>query len=224
MRLQILGKPEAPVRNTRKGKRGHVKSLGEEVTDSGSMDKAGILGTIEEAKTLHKDDFLPHELKPSLTPKRQRHNIGLDLRRRNSDPATKASLVVSEHPTGSPQSKNQDDVKWMNSTSFSIAGHRFRKIHRLQKDDLCAFCSDKVDVFLTHVYKCSTCKKIFHTKCIQNKSVFQMPCDQSMQSSDSGKSGRRKQRKHSRTPYDFRKEDGKFNLTGKACGKFRVLF
>ncbi|XP_063930776.1 unconventional myosin-IXa-like isoform X2 [Zophobas morio] len=211
---QILGKPEAPVRNTRKGKRGHVKSLGEEVTDSGSMDKAGILGTIEEAKTLHKDDFLPHELKPSLTPKRQRHNIGLDLRRRNSDPATKASLVVSEHPTGSPQSKNQDDVKWMNSTSFSIAGHRFRKIHRLQKDDLCAFCSDKVDVFLTHVYKCSTCKKIFHTKCIQNKSVFQMPCDQSMQSSDSGKSGRRKQRKHSRTPYDFRKEDGKFNLTG----------
>ncbi|XP_015832931.2 unconventional myosin-IXa isoform X2 [Tribolium castaneum] len=186
---QILGKPEVPSRSVRKTKRGHVKSLGEEVTDSGSLDKSAILGTIEETKTLHKDDLI----KPSLTPKRQRHNIALDLRRRNSDPATKAS--VSDLPT--------DDFKWQKN-SFSIAGHTFRKIHRLQKDDLCAFCGEKVDVFLTHVYKCSNCKKLFHTKCIQNRSVCKMPCDQSCTSS------RRKQRKHSRTPYDF----GRFNLTG----------
>lgn len=208
---QILGKPEVPSRSIRKTKRGHVKSLGEEVTDSGSLDKNVILGTIEETKTLHKEDLLPHDLtKPSLTPKRQRHNISLDLRRRNSDPATKAS-VVSELPSGvSPQSKtqSQDDFKWQKN-SFSIAGHVFRKIHRLQKDDLCAFCNGKVDIFLTHVYKCSNCKKLFHTKCIQNKSVCQMPCDQSCASTDSSKGGRRKQRKHSRTPYDF-----KFNLTG----------
>lgn len=36
---QILGKPEAPIRNTRKAKRGNIKSMGEEVTDSGSLDK-----------------------------------------------------------------------------------------------------------------------------------------------------------------------------------------
>jgi hypothetical protein len=215
---QILGKPEAPIRSIRKAKRAHVKSLGEEVTDGGNLDKNAILGTIEETKTLHKEDLLQHDLtKPSLTPKRQRHNIGLDLRRRNSDPATKASLV-SEHPTGgSPQSKitSQDDFKWQKNTStFSIAGHVFRKIQRLPKDDLCTFCNEKVDIFLTHVYKCSNCKKLFHTKCIQNKSVLQMPCDQSVPAADSGKAGRRKPRKHSRTPYDYRKEDGKFNLTG----------
>lgn len=220
---QILGKPEAPMRNTRKGRRSHVKSLGEEMTDGGSLDKSALLGTIDEARTQNVDadppkaSFTP---KASLTPKRQRHSMGLDLRRRNSDPATKGSLV-SDHPTGvesSPQVKasSQDDFKWQkNSITFSIAGHVFRKIHKLQNDDLCTFCNGKLDIFLTHIYKCSNCKKLFHTKCIQNKSVLQMPCDQSTSSTDSGKVGRRKQRKYSRTPYDYRKpEDGKFNLTG----------
>ncbi|XP_044259100.1 unconventional myosin-IXa-like [Tribolium madens] len=198
---QILGKPEVPSRSVRnKTKRGHVKSLGEEMTDSGSLDKSVILGTIEETKTLHKEDLIN---KPSLTPKRQRHNIGLDLRRRNSDPATKAS-VSDTSPQKIPP-PHDDNLKYEKKiyNNFQIAGHTFRKIHRLQKDDLCAFCNEKVDIFLTHVYKCSNCKKIFHTKCIQNRSVCKMPCDQSYTS-------RRKQRKHSRTPYDF----GKFNLTG----------
>lgn len=99
---QILGKPEAPIRNTRKQKRGHVKSLGEEVTDSSSVDKNILLGTIDESKT---NLDLSHNIsqegssKQILTPKRQRQNLPqLDLRRRNSDPATKATL--SDHPSG----------------------------------------------------------------------------------------------------------------------------
>lgn len=99
---QILGKPEAPIRNTRKQKRGHVKSLGEEVTDSASLDKNILLRTIDESNanletghtTIHQGDT-----KQLLTPKRQRQNLPqLDLRRRNSDPATKAT--ISEHPSG----------------------------------------------------------------------------------------------------------------------------
>lgn len=99
---QILGKPEAPIRNTRKQKRGHVKSLGEEVTDSSSLDKNILLGTIDESKanleTGH-TTIQQGEAKQMLTPKRQRQNLPqLDLRRRNSDPATKATIL--DHPSG----------------------------------------------------------------------------------------------------------------------------
>lgn len=100
---QILGKPEAPIRNTRKQKRGHVKSLGEEVTDSGSLDKNILLGTIDESKanldTGHTTIQQGSGNKQNLTPKRQRQNLPqLDLRRRNSDPATKPP--ISDHPSG----------------------------------------------------------------------------------------------------------------------------
>lgn len=95
---QILGKPEAP---TRKQKRGHVKSLGEEVTDSMSLDKGIHLGTIDESKGNLDTGHITMQQggKQMLTPKRQRQNLPqLDLRRRNSDPATKAT--ISDHPTG----------------------------------------------------------------------------------------------------------------------------
>lgn len=99
---QILGRPEAPVRNTRKQKRGHVKSLGEEVTDSSSLDKNILLGTIDESKAnleVFDGNRSNESGKQSLTPKRQRQNLPqLDLRRRNSDPATKAT--ISDHPAG----------------------------------------------------------------------------------------------------------------------------
>lgn len=45
----------------------------------------------------------------------------------------------------------------------------------------------------------SDCKQLFHTKCIQNGGVVQLPC-QVPTSSSSGT--RRKHRKHSRTPYE----------------------
>lgn len=97
-----MGKPEAPVRNTRKQKRGHVKSLGEEVTDSASLDKNILLGTIDESKAnldAGHTTIQQGSAKLVLTPKRQRQNLPqLDLRRRNSDPATKAN--ISDNPSG----------------------------------------------------------------------------------------------------------------------------
>lgn len=233
---EILGKPEAPLRNTRKPKRSHVKSLGEEVTDSSSLDKNQFLTTIDESKVIHPDitarlkssqkdesssNFLIAEKefsggtpKQSLTPKRQRSGLAMEVRRRNSDPATKVTL--SEHPTGaesSPQIK-----EWENPNSFTMAGHRFRKINRFSKDDKCAFCNQQMDPFYTQGHKCTDCKRLFHPKCIQNKSVLEMPCDCKHHSSggDSGKPGRRKYRKHSRTPYDLNKHAlvSKFSLTG----------
>uniref|UniRef100_A0A6P7FZ73 Unconventional myosin-IXb-like isoform X1 n=1 Tax=Diabrotica virgifera virgifera TaxID=50390 RepID=A0A6P7FZ73_DIAVI len=216
---QILGRPEAPARNTRKSKRGHVKSLGEEVTDSLSLDKNVFLGTIDESK-VHPEFIIQERnstdggTKQSLTPKRQRQNLPqLDLRRRNSDPATKIA-VISDHPGGldaSPSIKTNDYKYDVNA--LSIAGHSFRKIPRISKDDLCMFCNTELDAFYTPGYKCTNCKKQFHTKCIQNK-VFEMPCERNAPNAEI-RSGRRKHRKHSRTPYDLRKPDeSKFSLTG----------
>ncbi|KAL3279519.1 hypothetical protein HHI36_017028 [Cryptolaemus montrouzieri] len=223
---QILGKPEAPVRNVRKAKRAQVKSLGEEVTDSSSIDKA-VLGTIDESNIIHADPgsgkfkpFLKEGIasistpKQILTPKRHRHHIGLDLRRRNSDPATNliTETSVIEH---TPQTKiDSDDLQWRKANvSFTLVGHSFRKIARISKDDLCSSCNEHMDQFITHGYKCMRCKQSFHAKCIQNKKVS--PCDQLASSVDSSKGARRKHRKHSRTPYDLVKPDeGKFNLTG----------
>lgn len=74
-----------------------------------------------------------------------------------------------------------------------------------------------MDAFVTQGHKCAYCKKLFHTKCIQNGGVLEMPCEMRPTSgSDGGKSGRRKYRKHSQTPYDMNKQGvvTKFNLTG----------
>ncbi|CAG9822727.1 unnamed protein product [Phaedon cochleariae] len=217
---EILGRPEAPARSARRSRsRGHVKSLGEEVTDSvgGGAEKGGPLGTIDESK-MHVDvEGSPKGLAYSqnLTPKRQRQNLPqLDLRRRNSDPATKA--VISDNPGGldtstSPAIKG-GDYKY-DANVLSIAGHAFKKIPRISKDDFCMFCKRELDSFYTPGYKCANCKKTFHTKCIQNK-VFEMPCDHQRTTAEV-RSGRRKHRKHSRTAYDLRKPDeSKFNLTG----------
>ncbi|CAH0552647.1 unnamed protein product [Brassicogethes aeneus] len=211
---QILGVPEAPVRITRKSKRGHVKSCGEEVTDSisSTSENFPFLSTIDESKPSH-NRLLPENLL-NITPKRQRQNVP-DLRRRNSDPATK--LMVNDHPaaldTSATQTKN--DYKYVNPNTFEMGGHVFRKVTRAPKDDnQCACCQEELDTFSNPGYKCNYCKRLVHTKCIQNK-VLKEPCVvQARPGQDFGKSSRRKIRKHSRAPYDLQKaEDSKFNLT-----------
>ncbi|XP_050309561.1 unconventional myosin-IXa-like isoform X2 [Anthonomus grandis grandis] len=225
---EILGppaRPEAPIRNTRKrdAKRIHVKSLGEveEVVDSGSIDK-GLLGTIDERKA-HLEfsrlsgNFTAQEgsNKLSLTPKRQRSNL-TQLGRRNSDPATK--VLINEHIgiDASPASKGSD--KWSDNNTHDLAGHTFRKINRLAKDDCCSFCDQKIDMFYTQGYKCTLCKKLFHPKCIQNN-VFENPCPIRRSGPEIGKvkhkQTARKQRKYSGAPIDVNKsEEAKFSLTG----------
>lgn len=234
----FFGKPEAPSRQHRQQQQNkrsiHVKSLGDEIVDGAIIDKN--LQTIDEAKvttdlnkttTTTTSRFFHHEniIKQSLTPKRQRQNLPTDLKRRNSDPATKATIsssTISEHHSEVVKSDllTQTTTKWSNLSNLSIAGHCFRKFKTSKDNQVCAFCNEKVDEFYKQGYKCTKCKHLFHTKCIQNKNVFEMPCDSNQDLG--GKSGRsRKHRKHSRTPYDLNKpsEDGsssssKFNLTG----------
>ena len=68
---------------------------------------------------------------------------------------------------------------------------------------------------MTQGHKCVECKQLFHTKCIQNRGVLQMPCSaqsnqenafQPLDSSLSSSKTRRKYRKHTRTPYDIKKQ------------------
>ncbi|XP_017776709.1 PREDICTED: unconventional myosin-IXa-like isoform X2 [Nicrophorus vespilloides] len=212
---QMLGfLPIPPSRNSRNNRRSHVKSLGEEVTDSAAFDKIAHLGTIDEFVGTYPPDIQMRDLKDysdnsklliaesdlsnkSLTPKRTRSGIGLDLKRRNSDPATKVSSF-SDHPEG-----QATKMEWQTSSDFSIAGHKFRIIKKFNPEDKCVSCNDKMDQSYTHSYKCSECKMVFHPKCIQNKKVLETPCGNTVQSS---KPGRRKHRKTSRTPYDINKQ------------------
>lgn len=63
----------------------------------------------------------------------------------------------------------------LNSTI--ILYYRFRKWTRFSKDDKCVYCHDAMDAFVTQGQKCLDCKQLYHTKCIQNKGVFAMPCN-----------------------------------------------
>ncbi|XP_065224768.1 unconventional myosin-IXAa-like isoform X2 [Planococcus citri] len=136
----------------------------------------------------------------------------VDLKRRNSDPATQVGDVredlrsrtetvpVTQRKSPVTHSPSFELLTWKGTTMFTIAGHRFRKISRFSKEDRCMYCSKPMDAFVTQGHKCSDCKRLFHTKCIQNGGVLQLPCIQQHVSGDG--SGRRKRRKHNRTSYD----------------------
>lgn len=227
------------------------RSVGEEVTDSAispESKRAMLLSTIKEsgltsADLLAKQVWMPRKeceniissaqliqqeahlvdyTKTALVPsKRTKSVTTLDLRRRNSDPAT-TKIAVVEQPGGpehSPQAKlapGTDKLDWISRTSFTYAGHRFNKVSRFSKDDRCVYCNEGMDAFVTQGHKCSLCKKMFHTKCIQNRGVLEMPCEMRSTSGSDGGKPRRKYRKYSQTPYDMNKQvvTSKFSLTG----------
>lgn len=228
------------------------RSVGEEVTDSvinPDSKNSLLLSTIREANIMSPENvskqvwkprkecenliataqLIQHESELNYKKIPQQHPVKrggtltiLDLKRRNSDPATKIPTVVEQPggPEHSPHAKlapGADKLDWISRTSFTYAGHRFNKVSRFSKDDRCVFCNEGMDAFVTQGHKCAYCKKLFHTKCIQNRGVLQMPCEMRPTSgSDSGKPGRRKYRKHSQTPYDMSKQGvvTKFSLTG----------
>lgn len=78
----------------------------------------------------------------------------LDLRRRNSDPATKSLNLVMEQPSGdSTPNKPSDTLEWKGNL-FTIAGHTFRKVTKFSKEDRCVYCSEAVDAIVTQGHKC----------------------------------------------------------------------
>ncbi|XP_071643417.1 unconventional myosin-IXb isoform X2 [Temnothorax longispinosus] len=237
--------PDVPVRNARRNRPSRevqCRSMGESVVEANTETRNLLLGTIKESdlnKTTNvwsRKDY-PHETasrsvtdwpmnkneatyKVQQPGKRMRSNAitTLELRRRNSDPATKIS-GLSEDKIGQDTSSNDlklapgmDLLQWKgnNQSMFTLAGHRFRKVARFAKDDVCVCCHEKMDAFVTQGYKCVDCKQLYHVKCIQNGGVLRMPCLLA---------NRRKNRKPPRTPYDTTKQTvtSKFSLTGTSA-------
>nr|XP_034195854.1 unconventional myosin-IXAa-like isoform X2 [Osmia lignaria] len=238
--------PDVPVRSARRNRPSRevqCRSMGESVSEAGSGEtKSLFLGTIKESD-LHKSTNVrtrkdsPHEVasrsvtdwpvnknesgsKTQQPGKRMRSNAitTLELRRRNSDPATKIS-GLSEDKAGTDTSPNDlklapgmNLLEWKGNL-FTLAGHCFRKVARFAKDDVCVCCHEKMDAFVTQGYKCIDCKQLYHVKCIQNGGVLKMPCILA------NTPGRRKNRKPPRTPYDASKQTvaPKFSLTGTSA-------
>ncbi|XP_071857955.1 unconventional myosin-IXa isoform X3 [Bombus fervidus] len=238
--------PDVPVRSARRNRptrEVQCRSMGESVSETNSGEtKSLFLGTIKESD-LHKATTIrprkdsPHDtpsrsitdwpvnkneaaLKTQQPGKRMRSNAitTLELRRRNSDPATKISGLSEDKP-GTDTSPNDlklapgmDLLEWKGNL-FTLAGHCFRKVARFAKDDVCVCCHEKMDAFVTQGYKCIDCKQLYHVKCIQNGGVLKMPCILA------NTPGRRKHRKPPRTPYDASKQVvvSKFSLTGTSA-------
>lgn len=145
--------------------------------------------------------------------------VTLDLKRRNSDPATQLPPPLTSAPvtaTGVPPpvySPTSELLEWKGTSMFTIVGHRFRKIQRFSKEDKCSYCDKPMDAFVTQGHKCTDCKQLFHTKCIQNGGVLQLPC--LAQHGPGSGATRKKHRKHTRTPYTPQTSHfSQFSLTG----------
>lgn len=89
----------------------------------------------------------------------------LDLKRRNSDPATqindvneemllKGSATIQRKPPVM-HSPSSELLTWKGTTIFTLAGHTFRKVSRFSKEDRCMYCSKPMDAFVTQGHKCS---------------------------------------------------------------------
>ncbi|XP_017881675.1 unconventional myosin-IXa-like isoform X2 [Ceratina calcarata] len=235
--------PDVPVRSARRNRptrEVQCRSMGESVSEANSSESKSLyLSTIKESD-LHKStnvrnrkDELPSRSvtdwpvnknegasKTQQPGKRMRSNAitTLELRRRNSDPATKIS-GLGDAKSGTDTSPNDlklapgmDHLEWKGNL-FTLAGHCFRKVARFAKDDVCVCCREKMDAFVTQGYKCIDCKQLYHVKCIQNGGVLKMPCTLA------NTPGRRKNRKSPRTTYDAPKQTvpSKFSLTGTSA-------
>lgn len=98
----------------------------------------------------------------SVATKRSRSGAitSLDLKRRNSDPATKCGMLIRDQPAGEDVSaKLSDMLEWKRTATFTIAGHRFRKVARFSKEDRCVSCDKPMDAFMPQGYKCSGKRK-----------------------------------------------------------------
>jgi len=94
----------------------------------------------------------------SVATKRSRSGAitSLELKRRNSDPATKCGMLIRDQPSGEDVSAKVPDVlEWKGTATVTIAGHRFRKVARFSKEDRCVSCDKPMDAIMPQGYKCS---------------------------------------------------------------------
>lgn len=104
---------------------------------------------------------------PSQRLHHNNHHATTDsLRRRNSDPTSKVTLL----------DVNRGNDMYQSSTHINIAGHRFHKATRIGKAEKCASCMES-DAFVHEGHRCMDCKVLVHTKCIQNGGVKTLQCE-----------------------------------------------
>ncbi len=143
---------------------------------------AALLGTISEDKHTKVDNIISKVRRPvksNLSDEfvvSQPHHHHLlsrqspvtsdSLRRRNSDPSAKVTLL----------DVNRGNDMYQSSTHINIAGHRFRKAARIGKAEKCASCQES-DAFVNEGHRCLDCKVLVHTKCIQNGGVKTLQCE-----------------------------------------------
>lgn len=156
--------------------------MGESVNEAATEARNVILGTIKESDLINvsnawsqKEESRHEAASRSFTEwpvnkkdthfkqpsgiKRNRSTAisNIELRRRNSDPATKVSGLGDDKVN---LESNQNDLKqptpvknslqWKGNL-FILSGHKFRKIARFSKDDVCVCCNEKMDAFVTQV-------------------------------------------------------------------------
>lgn len=142
---------------------------------------AALLGTISEDKQTKVDNIISkarRTVKSNLSDEfvvsqphhhllsRQSPVTSDSLRRRNSDPSAKVTLL----------DVNRGNDMYQSSTHINIAGHRFRKAARIGKAEKCASCQES-DAFVNEGHRCLDCKVLVHTKCIQNGGVKTLQCE-----------------------------------------------
>lgn len=121
--------------------------------------------TIPSTTSLHQKSSSGSAYQSAYLPVR-RDNVNTDsLRRRNSDPTNKIPLLEV----------NRGNDMYQSSTNINIAGHRFRKLSRINKTDKCSSCGAS-DSFVNEGYRCLDCKVLVHTKCIQNGGIKSLQC------------------------------------------------
>ncbi|XP_043474580.1 unconventional myosin-IXa-like isoform X2 [Leptopilina heterotoma] len=237
LRTKEKAEPDVPVRIARRNRlprEVQCRSMGESATEVTTNENRNLfLGTIRESDLkanvwMNKEtnetslrNVTDWSVNKSDVPfkdqtKRARSNAisSFELRRRNSDPATKVSGLGDEKQTdNSPDFKHaSESIEWKGNY-FTLAGHRFRKVARFSKDDVCVCCHAKMDAFVTQGYKCNDCKQLYHVKCIQNGGVLKMPC------SMANAPNRRNRKKTGRMIYENVKQGvtSKFSLTGTSA-------
>lgn len=130
---------------------------------------AALLGTETALAGKYKmADHSPPSITQSQTPLRHGPFVVPHTKsRRNSDPSSNKVSMLDV---------NRGNDMYQSSTQINIAGHRFHKVSRIGKGERCASCQEN-DTFINEGHRCTDCKLLVHTKCIQNGGVKTLQCE-----------------------------------------------
>jgi hypothetical protein len=178
------------------------------------------------------DENDPGANKANRTRSIPNYSGGREVRRTRSVSETRPSLAASREGVveicPSPYEIGTDvssEVSSSGSGSLSRTGlHILEKQAKYHRGDSCGACKKTMHVFFNPGLKCCHCQMMFHSKCVQNGIVGNIPCVDSSKAFEATREplmsmsiekspstiGRRKTRKTSKPPVE---KSGKFSLT-----------